>query len=395
MSQVRAAGPIRVLHICTIRLTAQTFIAPFAWYLRARGYEVGIACSIEDAADGPGLSDGENSIGCPLYPVPIARMIRPIQDIRAVRHLNKLIRHLKPDIVHTQTSKAGVVGRLAARLAGVPVVIHTAHAFPFHPYVLAPLRWAYVAIERWAAGWTDLLMVDTESVRTDGLRNRVVRDPAKIVTVAMGIDLKKFSPSSQGPDNLRKTFAFGPRDPVVGTVARLVSDKGLECFLQMAQLIRTKRSDVRFLVVGDGPLRSSLEQMTESLGIRNAVVFVGHRTDVPALMQTMDLFVLPTRREGFGVVFAEAMAMGKATVGSRIGPVAEVVEDGVTGYLAPPDDPDAFAARALDLLNDESKRRAFGEAGRRRVEKLFAEERMCETIEQHYQRLLKLKGLAS
>ena len=135
--------------------------------------------------------------------------------------------------------------------------------------------------------------------------------------------------------------------------------------------------------------------MADSLGIRNAVVFAGHRTDVPALMQTMDLFVLPTRREGFGVVFAEAMAMGKATVGSRIGPVAEVVVDGVTGYIAPPDDPDAFAACALGMLNDEQKRRAFGEAGRRRVENLFAEERMCETIEQHYQRLLKLKGLAA
>jgi len=107
----------------------------------------------------------------------------------------------------------------------------------------------------------------------------------------------------------------------------------------------------------------------------------------------MDLFVLPTLREGFGVVFAEAMAMGKATIGSRIGPVAEVVEDGVTGYLVPFDDPEQFAQRALELLSDDGKRRAFGGAGRRRVEKLFTEERMCETIEQHYRRLLALKGI--
>jgi glycosyltransferase involved in cell wall biosynthesis len=341
------------------------------------------------------LSSERELAGCQLYPLAIARTIRPLADLCSVWKLYQLLCRLKPEIVHTQTSKAGVVGRLAARLAEVPVVIHTAHAFPFHAYVPAPLRWAYVAIERWAAGWTDLLMVDTESVRADGLRYRIVRDPAKIVTVPMGVDLRKFSPSSQGPDNLRKTLGFDSCDLVVGTVARLVPDKGVECFLRMAAFIRNKRSDVKFLVVGEGPLRASLEQMAESIGIRNAVVFTGHRTDVPALIQTMDLFVLPTRREGFGVVFAEAMAMGKGTVGSRIGPVAEVVVDGVTGYLAPPDDPDAFAARALELLNDEQKRRAFGEAGRRRVEARFSASRMCEAIEQHYQRLLKLKGLAS
>ena len=354
-----------------------------------------MACSVAEAADGPGLVLDRQLIGGPVFPVAIPRTIRPIQDLRAIWQLYGVIRRFRPAIVHTQTSKAGVVGRVAAWLAGTPVVVHTAHAFPFHPYVAMLIRWFYILIERWAARLTDLIMVDTSSVRADGLRYKVVRDQDKLVTVPMGLDLKKFSPSAQRPDNLRENLGLGFRNLVVGTVARLVPDKGMECFLRMAQLIRARRSDVRFLVVGDGPLRSSLEQMTESLGIRNSVVFAGHRTDVAALMQAMDLFVLPTRREGFGVVFAEAMAMGKATVGSRIGPVAEVVEDGVTGYLVPADDPDAFAVRALDLLNDEQKRRAFGEAGRRRVEARFSEARMCETIEQHYQHLLKLKGLAS
>ena len=387
-------GPIRVLHVCTILLTARTFIAPIIRHLTGRGYNAAVACSHETAADGPGLAGSWDSVGCPLYPVPIPRAIRPLQDLRALRKLYEVIRRLKPDIVHTQTSKAGIIGRLAARLAGTPIIVHTAHAFPFHAYMLAPLRWVYVAIERWVAGWTDLLMVDTESVRADGLRHRIVRDPDRIVTVSMGVDLREFSPSLQGPDNLRKSLGCEPHHLVVGTVARLVPDKGLECFLRMAALIRAKRSDVRFVVVGDGPLRRSLEQLADSLGLQDSVVFTGHRTDVPALMQAMDLFVLPTRREGFGVVFAEAMAMGKATVGSRIGPVAEVVEEGITGYLVPPDSPEEFSARALELLNDDDKRRAFGWAGRRRVEARFSEAQMCEMIEQHYQRLLKLKGFA-
>jgi len=393
MERARNGRPVLALHVCTILLTARTFIAPVARYLLTRGYDVAVACSDEEAADGPGLSVEQSVVGCPLYPTAIPRTIRPLADLLAVWRLYRLIRRLGPDIVHTQTSKAGVIGRLAARLAGVPVIVHTAHAFPFHPYLPAPLRWAYIAIERWAGWLADLIMVDTESVRADGLRHRIVKNPGKLVTVPMGIDLKKFSPSPQGSDNLRKTLGFQAGDLVVGTVARLVPGKGLECFLRIAARIRGARSDVRFLIVGDGPLRRDLERLAETLGLRAAVVFTGHRTDVPDLMQAMDLFVLPTLREGFGVVFAEAMAMGKAAVGSRIGPVEEVVEDGVTGYLVPPDDPEGFAERALELLNDGPKRRAFGEAGRRRVEKLFTEERMCETIERQYRRLLEVKGL--
>ena len=393
MSDLSTSRLIRVLHVCTILLTARVFIAPLARHLASCGYDVAVACSDAEAADGPSVSCAQDIAGCPFYRVPIPRTIRPLQDLRAVWQLYCLIHRLKPDIVHTQTSKAGVIGRVAARLAGTPIIIHTAHAFPFHPYLSAPVRWAYVMIERWAAGLADLIMVDTESVRADGLRYGIVRDPAKLVTVPMGIDLKKFSPSPQGPANLRAALGFGPSDRVVGTVARLVPDKGVECFLRMAARVLTGRSDVRFLIVGDGPLRRELECLADSFGVRAKVIFTGHRTDVPALMEAMDLFVLPTLREGFGVVFAEAMAMGKATIGSRIGPVAEVVEDGVTGYLVAPDDPEQFAKRTLELLGDDAKRRSFGEAGRRRVEKLFTEERMCETTEQHYRRLLESKGL--
>ncbi len=385
--------PIRVLHVCTIFLTAQTFIAPVLRYLSGHGYEAAVACSQESAADGPASSGSRDIEGCKVFSVAIPRTIRPFQDLLAIRRLCQVIREFKPDVIHTQTSKAGIVGRLAARLAGVPVVIHTAHAFPFHAYLPWPVQWAYIWIERWAAGWTDLLMVDTESVRKDGLSEGIVQDASRIVTVPMGVDLTRFSPSLGGPGTLRDALGLGRDALVVGTVARLVPDKGLECFLRMAAIIRAERTDVKFLIVGEGPLRHSLEQMAELNGLAQDVVFAGHRTDIPELMQAMDLFVLPTRREGFGVVFAEAMAMGKATVGSDIGPIAEVVEDGVTGYLAPADDPQVFAARALELLRDESKRRTFGTAGRCRVERLFSQSRMCELIEGHYRRLLAQKGL--
>jgi len=387
--------PIRVLHVCTIFLTAQTFIAPILRYLSGCGYEVAVACSQESAVDGPVPSGRWDLAGSKVFSVLIPRTVHLFQDLRAIWQLYKVIREFRPDVIHTQTSKAGIIGRLAARLAGTPVIIHTAHAFPFHAYLPFPVKLAYIWIERWVAGWTDLLMVDTESVRMDGLRQRITQDPGRIVTVPMGIDLTRFSPSLGGPGTLRETLGLGRHNLVVGTVARLVPDKGLECFLRMAAIIRNKRTDVKFLIVGEGPLRLNLEHMAEALGIAPEVIFSGHRTDIPELMQAMDLFVLPTRREGFGVVFAEAMAMGKATVGSAIGPIAEVLDDGVTGYLAPADDPEAFAERALELLSDEVKRGAFGAAGRLRVEALFSQVRMCELIEREYQRLLTIKGRAS
>lgn len=385
--------PIRVLHVCTIFLTARTFVAPVLRHLQACGYAVAVACSRGGADDGPVDLERPWDVACPIYPVAIPRTINLFADARAVWQLVKWIRQFKPDIVHTQTSKAGFVGRLASKLAGVPIVIHTAHAFPFHPYLTPFVRAAYVAIERIAAQWADCLIVDTHSVRADGIEARVVKDSSKLVVVPMGIDLHRFSPTGGQSDTLRGALGAPSGVPIVGTVARLVPDKGMECFLKMAALVHNSRSDTHFLIVGEGPLRQQLEQQARSLCLESRVIFVGHRTDIPELMGLMDVFVLPTRREGFGVVFAEAMAMERPIVGSRIGPVAEVVEEGVTGYLAAVDNHGEFAARVLDLLADASKRRVFGQAGRRRVERLFSEEVMCRTIEGHYRRLLTNKGL--
>lgn len=381
---------VGVLQVCTILLTGKVFIAPVARYLSNRGFEVSIACSMTETLDGPVTAEGKGIDGVPVHHIPIPRRIKPIQDFRAAWHLYKLIRRLKPTIVHTQTSKAGVVGRLAAWLAGTPIVVHTAHAFPFHPYLPRFLRRLYVVIERFSARFADLVIVDTESVRADGLREGIA-DEQKLVVVPMGLDLSKFVPGD-GDCYLRQTLGLGKDDFVIGTVARLVPDKGLDCFLRMAAEILRVRPEVRFLVVGEGPLRQSLERQVSEFNIADSVTFLGHRGDVPALMEIIDLFVLPTRREGFGMVFAEAMAMGKAVIGSRIRPVAEVVEDNISGYLVPMTDHKEFAKRALELLVNSEKRLSFGRAGRKRVEKFFNEEMMCETIERHYRSLMVSKG---
>lgn len=391
MTDVQLRDRIKVLHVCTISLTARTFIASLAHYLDNRTFEVTIACSDDRQAESGSAMEEMRQAGFRMKDMPIPRTIRPFADAWVTLKLYRFMRAEGFVIVHTQTSKAGFVGRCAAWLARVPVVIHTAHAFPFHPYLRPWVLRLYVTLERWAARLSDLIMVDTEAIRTEGLRYRIAPTD-KIVTVNMGIDLNRFSPERVNGATTRCQWGINPDEQVVGTVARLVPDKGLDCFLDAAARVAGRHPRTRFLIVGGGPLQPALEQRARDLGIANRVIFTGVRSDIPEHLAAMDLFVLPTLREGFGVVFAEAMAMGKVVVGSDIGPVREVVTDGETGLLFPPDNTDGFAKAIVSLLADEPRRRMMGAAGRRRVEQCFDERKMFERTETEYRRLLNKKA---
>ncbi len=391
VTDVQMPDRIKVLHVCTIPLTARTFISSLARYLDSRAFEVTIACSDDRKAESGSAMKEMRQAGFRMKPMPIPRTSRPFADAWATLKLYQFMRAERFAIVHTQTSKAGFIGRCAARLARVPVVIHTAQPFSFHPYLSPWVLHLYVTLERWAAGWTDLIMVPTEAVRTEGLRYRIA-PTNKFVTISNGIDLNRFSSERVNGATTRSQWGIHPDEPVVGTVTRLVPDKGLECFLAAAARVVERHPRTRFLIVGGGPLQPALEQRAGDLGIANQVIFTGVRSDVPEHLAAMDLFVLPTLREGFGVVFAEAMAMGKVVVGSNIGAVSEVVADGESGLLLPPDDVDGFAKATVSLLDDEPRRRAMGVAGRRRVEQYFDERKKFQRTETEYRRLLNEKG---
>lgn len=386
-------GKVKVLHVCTIPLTARTFISPLARYLEGQGYEVIIACSDGWDPESGSAMDEMRKARFKMAPIPIPRTIQPQGDVHAVMRLYKLIRQERFAIVHTQTTKAGFVGRCAARLAGVPVVIHTAHAFPFHPYLPPLRRKLYAFAERIAARWADLIMVDTDAVRDDGLRHRIAA-PDKILTVPIGVNLDRFSRHRIDSLGVRSAWGIPPGAPVVGTVARLVPDKGLECLLDAAGRVAAVHDRVWFLIVGGGPLQPVLQRQAERLRIADRVVFAGVRSDIPEQMAAMDLFVLPTLREGFGLVFAESMAMETPVVATDIPPVREVVVNGETGVLLPSGDVGRFAAAILDLLGDGPRRRAMGRAGRQRVKQLFDERKIFAQIEAEYRRLLRAKGIA-
>ncbi len=363
------------------------FTLSFLKYLKGKNFDVQVASS-------PGKEERYfREANIPFFTVPIPRKIRPLKDLKAVLRLYRFMKKEKFDMVHTQTAKAGYVTRVAAWLAGVPIVIYTAHAFPFHAY-LKPLKKAfYILLERLASRMTDIILVDTDAVRQDGI-DKKIKEPEKIITIHMGVDLGKFSPERVDRHQIRAGMGLRDHHLVVGTVANFVPDKGLDAFLRIAKLLKKEERNIKFLMVGDGPLRPQLESLTDALHLRNDVIFMGWREDIPEMMSAMDVFCLPTLREGFGVVFAEAMAMKVPVVTHRIEPIPEVVRENETGVLIPPGSEDLFVKAILSLIRDEKYRKEMGEKGRKRVEKYFDEKFMHEKTLRIYEEVLKAKGLA-
>jgi glycosyltransferase involved in cell wall biosynthesis len=214
-----------------------------------------------------------------------------------------------------------------------------------------------------------------------------VAPPNKIRVIPMGIDTERFDPEKHRPGRqaLRAELGLKPDAIVIGAVSRFVPDKGLNTLLQAIGLLVKRFPEVQCLLVGDGPLRDELRNLSRTLGLDGHVVFAGYRTDVPRLLSVMDLYMLPTHREGFGVAFAEAMSMEVPVIASRIQPLDEIIVDGRTGVLAEVGNPEVFAEAVEPLLADAELRRRMGQAGRRHVIERFEQSIMCKTYERLFQ----------
>lgn len=375
----------KILLVSTIPLSLKAFSLglSFMAFLRERGYEVAAAAGL--GADAEAI----RREGFSFYEIPIPREIRPLSDYRALRKLRDIIRRERFDVVHTQTSKAGFIGRLAAKKAGVPLIIHTAHNWSFHSLLSFPIKHFYLMLEKKAAAWCDAIIVDSKAVRKYGLQLRAAPSD-KIHQIYMGIDIKRFREyPAQEKANWRKRFGISPDKIVIGCIARLVPDKGIETFLACARELKDNNNLV-FMLGGDGELRDSFERQVRQDGIDKKVIFTGHLDDVVPYLNMFDVFCLPTLREGFGVIFAEAQACGVPVVGSDIEPLREVIADGVTGKRVPVNDVKGFAD-ALRMFFDSGLRHKYGQAARRYVEDKFSQEKIHEQTLALYLRLWEEK----
>lgn len=366
-------GRKRVLLVSTTSTVAYAFILPYAKYLKERGYEVSFACSTEDFSDARSRSLELREAGFEVHSIPFSRWISPYRDLYALCKLITLIRNQRYDVVHTHSSIAGFVGRLAARMAGCPRVVHTAYDFYFREFGSRARRWPYLTLEKLAARLCDVMLFISGVVREEAIRCRI-KGEGQLILVGFGIEPERFLRFCADVASLRGKLGVGENDRLVGTVGRLVANKGTDTFLRMAAMVVRECPETKFIVAGDGPLRGELEHLARSLRIAERVKFVGYLPevdDVMRFMSSLDVFVLPTRREGLGVVYLEAMALGRPVVGSRIAPVTEVIKEDETGLLATVDDPADFARAVVKLLRDPEGAKRMGGEGREHVRKSY------------------------
>src|SRR3989475_5351013 len=320
----------------------------------------------------------------------LVREVRPILDAWAMLALWRLVRRERPAIVHTHTSKAGVVGRLAAWLARVPVVIHTPHGHIFYGYYGGFASAIIRLLERLLAKITDRIVTLTDRGAEEHVQYKIA-GPGKFVTIHSGIDLAYFRSVRVDPAVKRKELGLPPEGVIVGTVGRLVPIKGLEWLLKAAPRVLAEFPQACFVIIGDGPMIGELRQLTSKLGIGLQVVFLGAREDVPECLAALDLFVLPSLNEGMGRVLLEAMAVGCPVVATRVGGIPDIVADGTTGLLVPPRDERALAEAILTFLRDRSRRAADGEAARRRIDGRLAVEKMAASAARLYDEVWREK----
>ncbi len=288
----------------------------------------------------------------------LVREISPASDLIALWKLTSLLRLLRPEIVHTHSSKAGILGRWAAALAGVPHIVHSVHGFGFHDGQPRPLRGACVAAERLTGAELEILP-----------RNRTWM-------IRSGIVLSDFMPRP-APNGGGIT---------VGMVACMKPQKAPLDFVRVASRVVRADPRVRFVLVGDGEMRGAVERAIRDEGLESSVSLLGWRRDVPEILRGFDILLHTSLWEGLPRVFPEAMATGLPIVATRVDGAPEAIEEGVTGHLLDPGDVDGMALRILELAGDPERRRALGAAARERVQP-WDIDRMVRLQEALYDRL--------
>jgi len=321
----------------------------------------------------------------------LRRDISPLQDLTALLRLYRLIRDGGFDIVHTHTSKAGFIGRLAAWLAGAPIIVHSPHGHVFYGY-FSPLKTkVFILLEKLAARVTDRLLCLTRMEIKDHLKLGVGWRGIFDV-LPSGVPLEKFAAPSTPPDAVRRKLGIPPDAIVTGCVARLDPVKGIRHLILAFSLLADIEPPPYLLLVGDGEDREELERLAREKGVAPRVIFAGHRHDVPDLLHAMDVFALPSLNEGYGKAIVEAMCAGRPVVATAVGGVPSLVTNEETGLLVPPANPEALAVVLRRLISDPLSRTRIARAGLRSVSDDFSVEAMNRKLEEIYTNLLATRG---
>ena len=307
-------------------------------------------------------------------------------DLSCVFALKRLFKTEKIDLVHTHSSKAGILGRLAAYLAKVKMVVHTVHGFSFNEFQPALKRKIYIFFERLAAKHTNKLIVVSGTDIEKGLKAGVGK-PGQYTLIHSGFDLKEFT-ALQNVAEVKKELGINPDFKAVGMVACYKEQKNPLDFVRMARIVKEKHPKTVFLLVGDGELRPEIEKLIDENNLKNDIILTGWREDIPRILHALDVFVLTSLWEGLPRVLPQAMCAKKPLVANAVDGSKEAVVDGKNGFLVAPRDYFSMAARVGQLLADEGLCKKMGETGFSMI-KAWDQDEMVRKIEEEYEKIIK------
>ncbi len=384
-------GPIRVLHIITRMIVGgaqENTLLSVVGLDAMPEYDVTLVSGIDKGREGELLSQARETAHLIVLPE-MGRSINPFSDLAAFWKLYRLIQKGRYHIVHTHSSKAGVLGRIAAKLAGTPLIVHTLHSLVFHEYQPWFINRAWWVTKKMCAPITDYFISVSEVIVEKAIAAGIAK-PEKFRTIYSGMELDWFLNAKFDSARVREEFGIPLGAPVVGKIARLFPLKGHDQLMDAAPEIVKRVPDVRFFLIGDGMLLEHLQKRATEYGILENFVFAGlvDRTRIPEMISAMDVVVHTSLREGLARVLPQSLAMGKPCVSFDIDGAREVVIDDYTGYLVKAFDSVGLADKVARLLEDKGLRDKFGANGRKHVDPNFRTEKMVADISEVYQMLL-------
>jgi len=317
----------------------------------------------------------------------ISREIRPLRDIKSFFKIYRLLRIIKPDIVHTHTAKAGTIGRLAAFFSGVPIIIHTFHGNVFNGYFSKAKTKIFIIIEKLLAKLSTKIIAISKQQKNELVKYGVAFIE-KIKIINLGFDFENVIPGPEHKRKFKSNFNFPADAKLVGIVGRLAPIKNHILFIDIAEQVINKYDNIYFPIIGDGEMRALLEDKVKERNLQNKIIFTGFIRDLKSVYADLDIVLLTSINEGTPVALIEAMACGKIVMTTKVGGVADFIVNGKNGFIFDTKDYEPFVREIENWLADKKSYEIIGEEAKKTAMKLFGAERLISDIERLYEQLL-------
>lgn len=365
---------VKICELCAVDFTLKRFLLPLVDEMADYGWHVTSVCSKGEYVE------ELRGHGYQIKTIPISRNLNPVAHFLSILKLVKYFRQEKFDVLHIHTPIAGIVGRIAGRIAGIPVVIFTVHGFYFHEGMPPIKRKFHIGLEWLLGRLTDYMFTVSAEDAIAAVKLKIM-PKAKVLAIGNGVNATRFNPSvASNVAEIRSALSIPEDAFVIGYIGRMVREKGVVELLQAAERISRQYNHVYFLLVGDrlasdhnASIEERLRVAAECLGEK--LILTGLREDVPQLLAAMDVFCLPSYREGLPVSIIEAMMMAKPVVATNIRGSREEVVEGETGFLVPVSDANALTQALASCVNNPEMVRKFGVAGKLRALRLYDEKK--------------------